>query len=141
MAVRPSTLGTLLAGAALSVLLVGCSDIQEIGAEAEQIGAELDSASQEFDRAQTCAEALGLGDLSFDVPSPEEAAAAAQERMTELERLATETTDEDVAQGLRDMAASLESAASATAEITPEDVESWTQQQAEQLNQLREICT
>ncbi|ASO22691.1 hypothetical protein FHR81_005243 [Actinoalloteichus hoggarensis] len=132
MATRPSTLRVALAGASLCVLLAGCS-------EAENLRDELGQAGEGLNRVQVCAEALGLADFNPQVPTAEEAAQAARDRIDELERLATETTDADVAQGLRDMAASLESVANT--EISAEDVEGWAQQQADRLAELQEICT
>ncbi|WP_211256536.1 hypothetical protein, partial [Actinoalloteichus caeruleus] len=92
-------------------LLVGCGEVQEAQQELsnaiDQGREQLEQGQQQIDKATTCAEALGIvgffESVGNAVSNPEETAQQARERAEELATLAAETTDEDVANALREM--------------------------------------
>lgn len=111
------------------LVLAGCAEVDSA----------VDEATAVTDRAQVCAEALGLADLNPLVDS-ERLAARAEDKERRLRQLAQDVADEDVK-------ASLLGLADSYVEVQKERLDDasvvarWVARNTERLDALRKACT
>jgi hypothetical protein len=113
----------------LLLVLAGCAEVDSA----------VDEASAAGDRAQVCAEALGLADLN-PLVDPERLAQRAEDKEQRLRELAQDVSDQDVKSSLLTMADSY-------VEVQKEHfddlsvVAAWAKRNAEHIDNLRAACS
>lgn len=122
-----ATVVVVVAAAALS--LAGCAEVDSA----------VDEASSASDKAEVCAEALGLADLN-PLVDPEKLRQRADDKERRLRELADSVSDQDVQASLLTMADSY-------VEVQKERFEdlsvvtAWAKRNAEHIDALREACS
>jgi hypothetical protein len=126
MGERTPTVG--IVGLVAVLLLAGCAEVNSA----------VDEANQTTDKAEVCAEALGLADLN-PLVDPEKLRQRADDKERRLRELADNVADQDVQASLLTMADSY-------VEVQKERFEdlsvvtAWAKRNAEHIDALREAC-
>lgn len=130
MRFRRSFIAAVLSVPAL-IGVVACGEVQEAQQQVGEVQEGLDSAG-------TCARAVGLMGFTPNFSNPEKAAADAQAKVEEIDKLANQTADQTLRENLEAVQSSLEQAAERS--IAPQDIPGWLQKHVEQTGRVLQAC-
>lgn len=123
----------LLAGTA------ACGELQEAQEGVDQAQKDVSRVQDKVGTAQECGKLLGVVNYMPDFSNPQQAREQARQKANELDKLASQTGDQQLAEATREVQRSLERVAAG--EVTAESSTKWVQTKLERTQRVLAICS